>query len=216
VIFFSPNNPEPLAIHKSVSSSKVVSSLFVPHGNSFEDSGLKSTVFFLNSSQEMCALLPPVEEVEDTIRITPEAMKSVLTPFAQLIAEKTVYESHKSSLDNSSRQIGMAGYQVLRDIMEQSPHTMPSLTYYCSRLLKSLSIPRNTSDDFKETEKAVADSFRKYKSNPKDKWNASSDDDMDIGELTISDKQKSEQEPFVPDLDNVATEDTTWIDCIFK
>jgi hypothetical protein len=51
VIFFAPDESEPLAVHKNVSSSKVVSSIFVPHGKSFENMKLKSTLFFMNASQ---------------------------------------------------------------------------------------------------------------------------------------------------------------------
>jgi hypothetical protein len=60
--------------------------------------------------------LPPVEEVEETIRISSEAGKSVLTPFAQLIAEKTIYESHKRPLGNATNQVGLEGYKVLHDV----------------------------------------------------------------------------------------------------
>lgn len=66
--------------------------------------------------QELCALLPPVEEVEETIRISKEAQKSVLTPFAQLLAEKTVYENHAKPLNNATNQVGLEGYKVLHDV----------------------------------------------------------------------------------------------------
>ena len=127
----------------------------------------------------MCALLPPLEQKSNEIEETKISSStdnpgksssfSELTPFAQLIAEKTVYENGKyaslSSRSLSSNQVGLEGYKVLRDvrnynywvwlihcllkcnvymqIMDQSPHTMPSLTYYCSKLLQALNVRRN-------------------------------------------------------------------------
>jgi len=58
-----------------------------------------------------------VEESEvETIRIKPEGGKSVLTPFAQLIAENTIYENQKKQHELTVGQTGMPGNQVIRDV----------------------------------------------------------------------------------------------------
>jgi len=51
VYLFKPEHPEPLAIHKNVSRSRVVSSIFVSNTSPHELKGLKSMLLFINSSQ---------------------------------------------------------------------------------------------------------------------------------------------------------------------
>lgn len=57
-----------------------------------------------------------MEQEEKRLRISAAAGTSVLTPFAQLLAEKTVYERQPSTPTSSVNQVGLEGYKVLRDV----------------------------------------------------------------------------------------------------
>ncbi|ODM91074.1 WD repeat-containing protein 75, partial [Orchesella cincta] len=222
--FFSPDSPSPLAVHKNVSKSKVLSMAFVPNHKQMESVGMKSTVLFVNSSQELCAVLPKQyidQEDGDILRVSStDAENSGLTPYAQMVAEKTVslVESTDKWGSNKTGSSGMKAYSILRDIMDASPHTMPSATYYCSQLLKTLSKP--TSDQYRlaQMEKLVmsSTSFSKRQTRVDEEPDSFSANSVaDSKENNLQTVSFSTTLLHNVDLDSVANENTSWIDKIF-
>ncbi|CAL8124340.1 unnamed protein product [Orchesella dallaii] len=226
--FFSPDDPSPLAVHKSVSKSKVLSMTFVPNHKQMESVGMKSTVLFVNSSQELCAVLPKKyidQEDGDILRVSStDAENSGLTAYAQMVAEKTVslVESTDKWGSNKTGSSGMKAYSILREMMDASPHTMPSATYYCSQLLKTLSKPTSDHHRLAQMEKLVTSSSTSSKRKTKlDEKAQKSNSIVSLGRNADSKETSLQNVSFSTallqsvDLDSVANENTTWIDKIF-
>jgi hypothetical protein len=57
-----------------------------------------------------------VQESDETEVVTIKGENSLLTPFAQLVAERTVIEHQGRPDEMYTGQVSMSGYQVLRDV----------------------------------------------------------------------------------------------------
>lgn len=121
LFFFNLDCPEPLAAHKYISKSAVVSSVFIPNQKMMEDVGLKSTFVCINSSNEVIAMLPKARAKDlrrtrkgKVIRIGDG--KEALTPFAEMIAETTVSDVGHRSADRMQAYAGQRAHSILREV----------------------------------------------------------------------------------------------------
>lgn len=89
--------------------------------------------------------------------------------------------------------------------MDSSPHTMPSVKYYCTQLLRSLSKRTTEAGRMAEMEKFVMGLGRR-KMEVDDRLELHKVDSLNI----------SADDTFSFDLDEVANEDTSWVTNVFN
>lgn len=87
---------------------------------------------------------------------------------------------------------------------------MPSVKYYCSQLLRSLSKRTNEADRMAEMEKLVMGLGRRKME--VDDVN----DRIQLNDKTQDSLSTSFDDTFSGDLDEVANEDTSWVNNVFK
>jgi len=236
VFFFRPERSEPVAIHKNISRSAVASAVFVPNPQQGELNPLKSSLVFINSSQELCVFLPRNQwNDEDETKVQKNINEhSTLTPFMELIPERRVTEvSEKKDQELVKRPfyIGQAGSHIIREIVDASPHTMPSVTFFCDQLLSSVSVPRDTGSDILEMEKYLTNSFKRKIESAQQSNDIDSTDDESDGEdegkhipetlqpKIVEEESETHLKSEVKEnfnLDEISSGNVEWIENIFS
>jgi len=215
--FFRPEVPEPIAIHNNVSRSQVVSSVFVPASAAMCTIGLKSTLIFINSSQELCMLEPREEGVLETfskLKIGSQGPNYALTPFAKLIAEKTVSVPKNKGPGLSPYNMGS---HITREIMSASPHTMPSVSYFCNHLLSAISVQQSESTRLAMIEDHVVKSFQRDRNNPERSLDIKINHENDVEMKDIQAEALAAPMTFQQyDISLISNEDTSWISAVFN
>ncbi|CAG7717113.1 unnamed protein product [Allacma fusca] len=205
---FRASDPEPIAVYNYVSKSKVLSSVFVS-SICTKNTEMESTLLFINSSQELCSFLPKDFQKNDKSASIKYSSNSPIpvTPFAQIVADKTVSHVPKleKGLQATSGGVGLVGAQIVQAVIESSPHTMPSISFYCEQLLNATTAKINPGERFQEMEKLVLDSHLSNKVKAL-KFDVDQPENMDV-----DDTKPSEVVDVLPDLSIIADENISWI-----
>jgi len=157
------------------------------------------------------------DEEEEVVRVGSNNSEMHLTPFASLIAEKTVRDTNSQGGKGPTSNLSNRHHEalsVLREVMEGSPSVMGPSTYYAQTLIRAMA--RKADDDLKGIEEGIRQVSLVRQARQQ---NYSDDGKKRRKEMEKEEEQNAEEDNndntlTEVNLSSLIKEDTSWITAV--
>uniref|UniRef100_UPI00358EB187 WD repeat-containing protein 75 isoform X2 n=1 Tax=Myxine glutinosa TaxID=7769 RepID=UPI00358EB187 len=145
---FRPSERKPLFVGTSVSSTAILSAVFVPRDKPLDVKTASerwlsaSCLYFINFNQELLTLA-----TESDVKETPTSKQLVLkenipaTPFSVLLGDHTRHHEARDESANPSLAPHLSGSLTIEQMLTTPAHILPPVTDFCGLFLSSLLPP---------------------------------------------------------------------------